>query len=205
MNTMTRAVLAALIAAAATAAHAQDDGPWVVRFGVHNVAPKSNNGSLAGGAFRATLDDSARPSGSLEYFFTPNLGVDVLAAWPFEHSLDLNGVRAAKFKQLPPTVGVNWHFLPDGQWSPFVGVGVNYTKVFDVKETGPLAGTNLSVGDSWGLAAHLGLDIKVAPRWLVTIDARWIDISADAKLNGTKIGTVDVNPWVYGISAGYRF
>jgi len=114
-------------------------------------------------------------------------------------------VRAAKFKQLPPTLGVNWHFMPDATWSPFVGAGINFTQVFDEKTTGPLAGTDLSIGDSWGAAAHFGIDVHVDPRWLVTIDARWIDIETTVRVNGSRVGTVSVDPWVYGVSAGYRF
>jgi outer membrane protein len=199
------ATLALCLVAGAAAAHAEAADPWTFRFGVHNVAPESGNGTLAGGAFRAELGDSARPTGSIEYLFTPNLGVDLLAAWPFEHTLKLNGMSAAKFKQLPPTLGVNWHFMPDAKWSPFVGAGLNFTKVFDEKTTGPLAGAKLSVGDSWGAALHFGVDVNVAPRWLVTVDARWIDIKATARVDGADIGDVKVNPWVYGISAGYRF
>ena len=192
------------IGLAVPAAHA-DDLNWVFRFGIHDVAPQSNNGTLADGAYKAELSDSARPTASIEYLFTPNVGLDVLAAWPFTHTLDLNGIKAAEFKQLPPTVGVNWHFLTDGSWSPFVGVGLNYTYVFDEKTQGPLAGTKLSVDNSFGPAAHLGVDFNVAPRWLITVDARWIDIEATAHVNGADVGKVKVDPWVFGISAGYRF
>jgi outer membrane protein len=197
--------LALCAAMALNLAHAETAEPWTFRFGVHDVVPKSDNGTLADGALASDLDDSVRPTASIEYRATPNLGFDLLVAWPFEHTLKLNGAKAATLKQLPPTFGVNWHFAPDAAWSPFVGVGVNFTKVFDVKETGPLAGADLSVGDSWGLAAHAGIDIAIAPQWLVTVDARWIDIDSTARVNGTRVGTVNVDPWVVGISAGYRF
>jgi outer membrane protein len=203
-----KATTAALALCAATAlnlAHAETAEPWTFRFGVHDVIPKSNNGTLAGGTLDADLDDSVRPTASIEYRVTPNLGFDLLVAWPFEHTLKLNGAKAATLKQLPPTFGVNWHFAPDATWSPFVGVGFNFTKVFDEKTTGPLAGADLSVGDSWGFAAHAGVDIAVAPRWLVTVDARWIDIDSTARVNGARVGTVNVDPWAVGISAGYRF
>jgi outer membrane protein len=202
-------IAAALVVCAASAAvvpkPAGAEAPWTFRFGVHDVAPDSDNGTLAGGTLRAGLDDSVRPTASIEYMFTPNLGADLLVAWPFEHTLKLNGASAATLKQLPPTFGINWHFVPDGTWSPFIGVGLNYTIVFDEKTKGPLAGTDLSVGNSWGPAAHLGLDIRAAPSWLVTVDARWINIEATARVDGANVGKVKVNPWVFGVSAGYRF
>jgi outer membrane protein len=198
-------VLAICATAVFDVSRAETAEDWTLRFGVHDVIPKSDNGKLAGGALKADLDDSLRPTASIEYRFTPNLGADLLVAWPFEHTLKLNGAKAATIRQLPPTLGINWHFAPDATCSPFVGIGVNFTRVFDEKTTGPLAGTNLSVGDSWGLAAHAGIDIAVAPRWIVTIDARWIDIDSTARVDGSRVGTVSVDPWAVGLSAGYRF
>ena len=181
------ATLAACLALAATAAHAAPDNAWTFRFGVHDVSPTSGNGSLAGGALKADLDDSVRPTASIEYLVTPSFGIDLLAAWPFEHTLKLNGAKAATLKQLPPTLGVN------------------FTKVYDEKPTGPLAGTDLSIGDSWGVAAHAGFDMALSPQWLITADVRWIDIDSTVRVNGAGVGTVHVDPWAFGISAGYRF
>jgi outer membrane protein len=45
----------------------------------------------------------------------------------------------------------------------------------------------------------------VAPNWFMNADFRYIDISSDAKLNGVGIGTVDINPWVIGLTVGTRF
>ena len=199
-----KALILALAAGMAANAYA-DDSAWVVKFGVHNVAPKDDNGRLAGGTLKADVGDDARPTVSLEYMATPNWGVEVLAALPFEHEVKLNGAHAADVKQLPPTVSVQYHFLAGQQFSPFVGVGLNYTRFFGIHETGPLAGTRLDLEDSWGPALHAGFDVNVAPNWLFTADARWIDIESYAKVNGAKVGTVKISPLVYGVAIGYRF
>lgn len=196
--------LAIMLAVGATAAHAEQ-GDWQVKFGLHAVDPKSSNGHLAGGTLATDVDSSWSPSVTLEYSVTGNLGIEVLAALPFEHDVKLNGAKAATVKQLPPTVSLQWHFMPDAKVSPFVGIGVNYTRFFSIDETGPLAGAKLDLGDSWGLAAHAGLDFALAPRWSLTVDARWIDIDTDAKVNGAKVGSVAIDPLVYGVALGYRF
>ncbi|WP_266184191.1 OmpW/AlkL family protein [Dyella humicola] len=197
-------IATALGAVAAPAAHADTNDNWVVRFGAHVVDPKSNNGTLAGA--RASVDSSVRPSASLEYMITPNLGVDVLAAWPFEHDVRLSGLgKVAQTKQLPPTVGLNYHFMPNNTWSPFLGLGVNYTNFFDTKGAGALQGSSVSIANSWGVAAHAGIDVTINPKWIVTADLRWINIKSDVKVGGTKVGTATINPMVYGISLGYRF
>jgi outer membrane protein len=199
------ALAAALALAGVTSAHAADAGDWVVKVGAHVVDPKSDNGTLAGGTLKATINNDTKPTITAEYMFTPNLGVEVLAALPFKHTLYLNGAKAATFEHLPPVVSLQYHFNTNGTVSPFIGAGLNYTLVFNEKTYGPLAGTKLSIGDSFGLAAHAGVDFKLNDKWLFTVDARYIGLGVDAKVNGAKVGKVHVDPMVYGVAVGYRF
>ncbi|MEO7432328.1 MAG: OmpW family outer membrane protein [Dokdonella sp.] len=195
----------AFLLACVPLAHAQSDANWQVKVGVHVVDPTADNGHLAGGALATDVGSGISPTITLEYRVTPNLGVELLAALPFSHDVKLNGTKAATAKQLPPTLSVQWHFLPDARFDPFVGVGLNYTRFFSVDEKGPLTGTQLELGDSWGAALHAGLEYAVNDRWSLTGDVRWISLSSDAKVNGAKVGTVDIDPFVYGFAIGYRF
>ncbi|WP_049623444.1 OmpW/AlkL family protein [Frateuria defendens] len=191
------------LAAGAVSASAHADDNWVLRFGAHVVDPKSDNGRLAG--MKSRIDSDVKPSISLEYLITPNWGVDVLGALPFKHEVKLAGQKAATTKQLPPTLGINYHFLPNAEVSPFVGVGLNYTYFYDTKGRGLLEGARVKVDNSWGAAAHAGVDFKLSPKWLITADVRYIDIEGDVRVNGAKVGKAKVDPWVYGLSVGYRF
>jgi outer membrane protein len=137
---------------------------------------------------------------------TDHLGVELLAAWPFKHDIDLlDGTKVATTKHLPPTLTLQYHFLPDSKFQPYVGVGLNYTNFFDEKTTGPLAGSNLNLGDSWGIAGQIGFDIPLNDQWFLNADIRYIDIDTKAKLDGASIGTVSIDPWVYGINVGVKF
>jgi outer membrane protein len=204
---LARCFCAATWVALVTPVFASDPGddPWVVKVGVHDVDPKSDNGQLAGGTLNVDVGSSVRPTASLEYLFVPNLGVELLAAWPFEHDIKLNGTLAANARELPPTLSLQYHFTPTGAVSPFIGIGLNYTRFFDVDERGPLAGTRLDLSNSFGFAAHAGLDFRITERWLAGVDVRWINIETDARVDGTKVGTVNISPLVYGLYAGYRF
>jgi outer membrane protein len=195
-------ITAALAVGALSNAHATDD-PWVLRFGAHVVNPKSDNGQLAG--MKASISSDTKPTVSVEYLLTPSLGVELLAAVPFKHDVRLDGVTAASTKQLPPTLGVNYHFMPDATVSPFIGAGLNYTYFFSTKGQGPLQGAHVKIDNSWGAAAHAGIDVQLSPKWLLTADLRWIGISGDVRVNGVKVGTAKVDPLVYGLSFGYRF
>ena len=131
--------------------------------------------------------------------------MELLAATPFKHVVHLNGAKAAEVSHLPPTVSLQYHFNPGASVSPFVGVGLNYTAFFDVHETGPLAGTQLTLDKSWGAAVHAGIDFALNDRWLISADVRWMDIDTDARVNGVKVGTVNIDPLAYGVAVGYRF
>lgn len=198
------ALAATLGALAIPAAHAEGNDSWVVRIGGAVVAPKSNNGTLAGA--RADVTSSTRPTIDLEYMITPNWGVDVLGASPFLHDVSLAGLgTVARTKELPPTFGINYHFMPNQAWSPFLGLGVNYTNFFGTHATGALYGNSVSIANSWGPAVRAGFDMKISEKWLATVDVRWAYIESDVKLNNTKIGTAKIDPIVFGASVGYRF
>ena len=108
-------------------------------------------------------------------------------------------------KQLPPTVSLQYHFNGNGKVSPFLGAGVNYTAFFSEDTRGALEGQNLKLDDSWGLAAHAGIDFAVGQRSAIRVDARWIDIDTDVTLDGAKIGTVNIDPIVYGAAYVMKF
>jgi outer membrane protein len=82
---------------------------------------------------------------------------------------------------------------------------VNYTIFFSQSTTGPLAGTDLDLDNSWGLAAHTGIDFAVGTDKWLRVDARWIDIDTDVKVDGGGVGTVNIDPMVYGAAFVWQF
>ena len=199
-------LLAATLAAAALPAAAQSAGEWTLGVGVHNVDPKSNNGTLANGTLPLSIGSSARPSLTVEYFVRDNLGVEVLAAWPFQHDISVKGVgRVGSTKHLPPTVSLQYHFNDKGVVSPVLGVGLNYTTFFSEDTRGALDGTSLKLGDSWGLAAHAGLDFRVSEKAAIRVDVRWIDIDSGVRVDGARMGTANIDPLVYGAAYVMKF
>ena len=207
----TRIALATLLALAATPAFAQTAGSWTLGVGVHNVAPKSDNGTLTAtplGNLDIDVGSNTRPTITGEYFIKDNLGVEVLAALPFQHDINVVGVgQVGSTKHLPPTVSLQYHF-GQGKVKPFVGIGLNYTTFFSTKSDGPIAGTDLELSDSWGLAGHIGIDFQVSEKGAIRVDYRKIDIDTDVTLNGANLGTnntVNIDPSVYGIAYVFQF
>ncbi|ABI56269.1 OmpW/AlkL family protein [Alkalilimnicola ehrlichii MLHE-1] len=212
-QTLTAALIAVATAGATlttpvlAAGTSLEAGNILVRGGFHQVSPKSDNGSLTANDIDVDVGDSTRLSGTLTYMVTPNIGVELLAALPFEHNIRLDGLgKVGSTKQLPPTLSVQYHFSDLGlPFRPYAGVGLNYTNFFDTKTSGPLDGNRLSLDDSWGLGVQIGVDVPVAEDWFVNAEVRYIEIETDAKLNGDDIGTVEVDPTAIGISLGRRF
>ena len=197
------ATLLAAVAAATLGAQPAlaEKGDIILRGGVHAVNPKSDNSPIV------NVDEGYSPSIMLTYFLSDNWAIDVLGALPFKHDVNLNtGGKVAELKHLPPTVSLQYHFLPAGAvFRPYVGAGLNFTLIFDEETQGALAGTDLSLDNSFGVAAQIGADFAINDKWAVNVEARWIDIDTDAPLDGAALGTVAVDPLVFGVSLAYKF
>ena len=199
MKTLTALTLATALAGAAAPALAQEKGSMPLGIGIAGVLPDGSSNTAAGSI---SVGDNVRPTLTFEYFLADNIGVEVLAAWPFEHDIKLAGAgTVGKTKHLPPTISLQYHFTNKSSLTPFVGIGINYTTFWDDKGTGVLAGVPIGLDDSWGLALHAGVDVAINEKSAFRFDVRYIDIETDVKVGGAPIGTVKIDPWV--INAAY--
>lgn len=204
-STLALATLAVSLALAADGVSAQQ---FTVRAGVANLNPTSDNGTIAGAD--ASIDSNTRFVVGASYLlddqweFTFDAG-----ATTFKHTVNLAGLGdVVSLKHHPISLGANWHFLGtqnDGGFSPYVGLGYNWTSLSDVRGINALAGAPVDVEDSNGLTAALGVDFLATEQLFIRGEARWIDFDADVTLGGADIGTATVDPWVWSLQAGWRF
>jgi len=195
-------VAAALaVVALSPAANAHEQGDWLLRVGVGHVDPKSNNGAVA------SVDSGTALVFNGTYFFTPNVGFEILAATPFSHDIKLasDGTKVGETKHLPPTFSLQYHFDTASEFNPYVGLGLNYTLFFDEETTGPLSASSLKLDDSVGIAAQIGADFAVSEKMSLNFDVRWIDINTDAELDGAALEEVEIDPMVYSLNAVWKF
>jgi outer membrane protein W/outer membrane protein OmpA-like peptidoglycan-associated protein len=181
---------------------AAEQGDWLVRAGASVVDPKSDNLTL-GPTTTLQVDEDTQITFDVTYMFRRNWGVELLASNVWNHGLFLKTPTGTtglgEVEHLPPTLSLQYHFNPDGRFRPYAGVGLNYTFLYNEKPSA------LSVDNSFGPAAQLGVDVGLTDKWFLNLSARYIDIDGDARLGGTSIGTVEVDPFVYGIHVGYKF
>ena len=203
LPTLFTAGLAAATLAASSQAFAYGAGDIFTRVGVAKVAPKSDNGSLAGGAFAVDVQDKTGLAFTLGYRFHDKVGVELLAALPFEHDIALNGDHLASTKHLPPTLTLQYYPLggSESPVQPYVGAGINYTRFSDER----LAIGELELDDAWGAAAQVGVDLLIDEHWALNAAAWYLDIDTDAKINGAAAGTVAIDPMVVMAGLSYRF
>ena len=181
-------------------ATAFEPGEWLIRAGAMVVDPKSDNNDIV------SVDSATSATIGFTYMMTDIWAIDILAAYPFKHDIKLvGGPEVASTRHLPPTVSLQWRPMPDSMFQPYFGVGFNYTNFFDEKTYGLLEGTKLSLGDSWGYAIQGGFDVIIGDNAFLNVDVRYANIESKAKLDGASLGTVKIDPVVYGAHIGFRF
>ncbi|MFO1311134.1 MAG: OmpW family outer membrane protein [Burkholderiales bacterium] len=188
------AVLAAL-AAAPMAAQAQN---WVIGARALYVSPNVST-SISG----LDVDSAWWAEVDLTYYFTKNIAVELIAA-ANKHTVTLNGADLGSVGVLPPTLTVQYHWNDLGAFQPYVGAGINYTYFYDNE----LANNTLHIKDSsWGGALQVGADYEIAKNWYLNADIKYVWMSTDVYVNstGANLGSLDINPWIFGVGVRYRF
>ena len=215
------------LALAAPVAHAHQAGDFILRAGAITTAPNEDSGDIKldgtkVGGTKATLDSDTQLGLAFAYMLTDHIGLELLAATPFQHEVGVKGLGAgldgklANIKQLPPTLSLQYYPMePTSKFQPYAGIGLNYTLFFDedLSSSRKAQGfSNMKLKDSVGLAGQLGMDYMLTDNLLVNASVWYVDIDTKASVNGpTALGysktkvDVDVDPWVYMVGLGYKF
>ncbi|MDE1464971.1 OmpW family outer membrane protein [Spartinivicinus poritis] len=222
MRTPTAVFTTAILGLALSqAAMAYQEGDFIVRAGAATVSPNEDSGNVKLGGTKTDMTVGADSNTQLgltgTYMLTDHIGIGLLAATPFEHTLSLkNGGNLdgslADVKHLPPTLTLQYYFNDTAaDLQPYVGAGVNYTTFFDEEFSSKHKSANfndLKLKDSWGVAFEAGVDYKLTDNLLVNASVWYIDIDTEAsfKVGNTKAKVdVELDPWVYMVGLGYKF
>ncbi|CDL87857.1 outer membrane protein OmpW [Xenorhabdus cabanillasii] len=210
--------ISALVLAAVTLApsltFAHEAGDFLFRAGTATVRPNAGSDNVLGlGSF--DVNNNTQLGLTFGYMVTDNIGVELLAATPFQHNVNLpKAGEIARVKHLPPTLMAQYYFGDkENNLRPYIGVGVNYTTFFDEKfnnnATVKAANLNsLDLKDSWGVAGQVGLDYQLDKNWMLNTSLWWMNIETDVKF---KAGDKDykyktrLDPWVFMFGVGYKF
>jgi outer membrane protein len=181
------ALALAALGLATTQAMAQQS-PWQIRARVVNIDTANKSDpipALGVPANDITVSNKTIPEVDISYFFTPNIAAELILTYPQKHKVYLSGANIGTFKHLPPTLTLQYHFTPGAQFSPYVGAGVNFTRIGSVNLLG-------GAGD---------LDKNLS----INLDVKKVNIRSDVLVGGAKVSTVKVDPVLIGVGVGYRF
>jgi outer membrane protein len=191
-------------------AHAAEQGSWLLRARAVNIDPVDKSDPIAGvgASDRISVSKKTIPEIDLSYFFTPNIAAELVLTYPQKHTVRLDGQDIGSFKHLPPTLTLQYHFLPGTQLSPYLGAGVNYTWFFSQSAAG---GTVIEshLKNSFAPVVQFGFDYMIDQHWGWNVDVKkvWLRPNWDGTLAGgvPVTGQVKLDPWLIGTGITYKF
>ncbi|OIQ77752.1 outer membrane protein W precursor [mine drainage metagenome] len=230
------ALCGAALLAAAPAARAAEGGVNTVYIGVAYLQAHSSLPDLSGlntpsglnlnVGNAATLglgfvhDFNGHWSGELALGYPPRVRTDAMgAAWQKVGIQPGTGVTDVHLQS--PTVFLNYHPLGvHHRIDPYVGLGVNYTRFTDTTALSSLNNaigpTQIHLSDSWGAAAHVGLQYHFDRRWSLVGSIAVADVQSDLTATTYLRGSssvvvmqgkshINFHPVVYTVAIGYSF
>ena len=198
---------------------AHEKGDWLVRIGPALISPNDRSDDVDGIANSGVrVEENVTFGFTVGYMVTDKFAVELLGVTPSNHDLHGRDVigplgRIGDVDVFPPTVSLQYHFMPTSNIQPYVGAGVNYTHFSSEGTTSSLqtalgGDTDLDIDDSWGLSAQVGIDYSISDTWLLNAAIWYVDIDADATLNTNGVDRdvdIEIDPWVFFIGVGKRF
>jgi outer membrane protein len=188
------------------------DSPWLVRLRALAVVPDEDS-EIEGIGGEAEVDDAFTGELDISYFFTENIAAemifgvaphDVEAVNTAAGDIDLGDVWL-----LPPTLTLQYHFMPAAQFRPYVGAGINYT-IFFGEDEGDVA-DDIEYDDGFGYALQAGFDWGLNEKWGINVDVKKIWLETDVEVDATTAlgavvdAEVDLDPWFIGVGVSYKF
>lgn len=196
---------------------AKSAGDFVMRMRAIGVIPDEGGAADDGTTVingNTSLDTDFVPELDFTYFLTDNIAAELILATTIHQASvvgsTLGNVDLGTVRLLPPTLMLQYHMLPKGDISPYVGVGVNYTIFYDKSGgAGNKAVTvnSIDYSNGFGYGFQVGVDFKIDDKWHLNADLKKIFLNTDINLNNgaVKVNDADVDPWIIGLGLGYTF
>lgn len=199
---MKKILIAAVVGLLVAGHVAAQESPWLVRARAVNLQMQNDNSaSLTNAGFALAVDNKTIPEVDITYFFNKNLAAELILTVPQSQTVTNQGAYLGTFKHLPPVLTVQYHFTDFAGFKPYVGAGLNYTKISSVS----LQGYQLD-NHSVGTALQVGVDVPLDQKWSLNLDIKKVNLKTDVYASsGANAGTLKLDPLLVGVGLGYRF
>ncbi len=182
-------------------------GDIMVRGRLIGVVPLDSTSSTSIGG-KVSTNAGFMPELDLSYFLTDNIALELIASTT-RHNIKAKGTALGDVKVgstwvLPPTLTVQYHFMPKQAFSPYLGAGLNYTLFYGSEAAAGLG--NLKLSSNVGYALQAGFDYALSDKMYLNVDVKQIFLSTNAKvLGGAVRAKTALNPLVLGVGVGWKF
>ena len=197
---MKKFAIAAILASLSAGAFAAQ-GDIIARLRITDVNPQTSvNDTLQ--ALNVDVNNDTIPELDFTYMLTNNVGAELILGTS-KHDITAGGAKIGSVKVLPPTLTLQYHFNPEGQFRPYAGAGINYTRFYGFKDD---SGLGLSIKkNSFGPALQVGMDMPLTKDVFLNLDMKKLWIKTKVQSNGNDVGTLDINPLVTSVGIGMKF
>ena len=185
-----------------------------VKLGVIVYQPHAKTSGITGlgvpAGADATIDSATTALFTYEREIAPNLGLELVLGLPPTVKARASGSvpflgEVLSAKNVAPTLLLNYHFGTAGNpLRPYLGVGVNYTRFTGA--TTPY-GWQVSLSDSWGLAAQAGVDVALGKQWGLFASIGAAQVKSNLVAVGASVlrSSIDFRPITYAAGVAYKF
>jgi len=200
---MKKILIAAAVGMLVAGQVAAQESPWLVRARAVNLHMANDTTSTIH-TLNVNVDNKTIPEVDITYFFNKNVAAELILTVPQSQTVYAGTTSLGTFKHLPPTLTLQYHFTDLGGFKPYVGAGLNYTKISSVAVSN--GGTPLQLDNhSMGLALQAGVDIPLDKNWSLNFDVKKVNLKTDVYAAGASLGTLKLDPTLVGVGLGYRF
>ena len=173
------------------------DPQWLVRTTVIGVLTNASSRTLG-----LDVKDTTDVALDITYFATPNIGLNLLATFLNTEVTAKGFGSVGSVDLLPPILTVQWHFAPQAQVRPYVGIGFNYNHFS--RESGTLSAIHTKIENKFGGVVQVGLDYMLTKSLSLNADLKYLQVKPEVR---TDLGNDKLNlrATIIGVGLGYRF
>ncbi len=199
---MKKVLIAAAVGMLVAGSVAAQESSWLVRARAVHINMHNVDNTNAG--LNLNVDDKTIPELDVTYFFNKNFAAELILTVPQKQHVYAGTVDQGTFKHLPPTLTLQYHFTDLNGYKPYVGAGVNFTKISD-ENIG--SGTYTLSQRSYGTALQAGVDVPLTKQVFLNFDVKKVYLRTNVYTsNGaTDHGILKLDPVLLGVGVGYRF
>jgi outer membrane protein len=195
---MKKILIAAAVGMLVAGQVAAQESPWLVRARAVKLSMANHDAT----GLDLSVNDKTIPELDVSYFFNKNVAAELVLTIPQQQTVSIAGADSGTFKHLPPTLTVQYHFTNFNGFKPYVGAGLNYTKI---SKTNVLNGAATLENSSFGYALQAGVDVPLTKQVSLNFDVKKVNIQSEVYVNNVSKGTLKLDPVLVGIGIGYRF